>query len=342
MTRKNKTLLFALLVAVMLILTACAGEAGPQGEAGPAGPQGEAGPAGADAVFSASDLGCVDCHNDTTLIAGKQVQYEDSMHANGEAFGRGTSASCVACHSGGGFSMAVAAGLNPGEMEEGDPNPTRQDCRTCHEVHTSYTGDDWALETTAPVEFYAFEGVTYDGGEGNLCANCHQPRRGFEGYVSEDGTTVTGISSHWGPHHGGQGSMVLGIAGAGVEGKPGPHYKVENTCVTCHMGEGANHTWEPQESACAECHDEDFDFEEAQAEVQAKLDELGEKLVTLGLLSENGPDGHPAVASDDLVPVDQATALWNWIYIAHEDGSLGVHNMGYTMDLIDASLALLP
>jgi hypothetical protein len=36
-----------------------------------------------------------------------------------------------------------------------------------------------------------------------------------------------------------------------------------------------------------------------------------------------------------------ATALFNWIYIAHEDKSLGVHNPAYTRALIEASLEAL-
>jgi hypothetical protein len=40
-------------------------------------------------------------------------------------------------------------------------------------------------------------------------------------------------------------------------------------------------------------------------------------------------------------PEAEATALWNYIYIAHEDKSLGVHNPDYTLDLLEASLAAL-
>jgi hypothetical protein len=332
MTRKNKTLLFALLVAVMLILTACAGEAGPQGEAGPAGPQGEAGPAGADAVFSASDLGCVDCHNDTTLIAGKEAQYEESFHANGEAFARGTSASCAGCHSGGGFSDMIAAGLTWDTNEVGDPNPTRQDCRTCHAIHTTYTGEDWALETTAPVAYAAVEGVTFDGGTGNLCATCHQPRTSAPVADADGNFEVT--STHWGPHHGPQSTTLLGVNGGGMEGSPSPHMKVENTCVTCHMGEGANHTWEVQDAVCAECHGEDFDYTEAQAEVQVLFEELGAKLEAAGAIT----DGHQ---NTGVYTIDVANALWNYLSVM-EDKSMGAHNAGYITDLLEYSIGLLP
>jgi hypothetical protein len=151
--------------------------------------------------MTATDLSCTECHNDTTQLTGKQAALSLSLHGTGTAFVRGTSASCAGCHSGGGFSERIAAGLGPDEVEAGDPNPTRQDCRTCHQIHTTYTMDDFALETTDPVALFAIEGATYDGGEGNLCVNCHQPRRA--GPVAEDGM-ITGISEHWGPHHGPQ------------------------------------------------------------------------------------------------------------------------------------------
>ena len=103
----------------------------------------------------------------------------------------------------------IAEGLGPNEVEEGDPNPTRQDCRACHQIHTEYTAADWALETTAPVALYAFEGVTYDGGKGNLCVNCHQPRRSIAEADAAGNINVS--STHWGPHHGPQSAMLLGV-----------------------------------------------------------------------------------------------------------------------------------
>jgi hypothetical protein len=335
MSTKKALVFFGILVMAAVVLTACAGQAGPQGEPGPAGPAGEAGPAGpAGPAAEVTDLSCTECHTDTSLITGKETAWEESVHGTGEAYVRGTSASCAGCHSGGAFSEMVAAGLNPGAVEAGDPNPTRQDCRACHQIHTTYTADDWALETTDPVDLYAFEGVTFDGGEGNLCASCHQPRRGIDAAV--DGM-VEITSTHWGPHHGPQSAMLLGLAGVGVEGSPAKHYGVENTCVGCHLGADANHTFEPSTAACEECHSdvESFDINGVQTEVQALADELEELLIAAGWLDE---EGHPAVT---MIPEDQAGALWNWIYIMHEDKSMGVHNPGYTIDLLEWSIEVM-
>ncbi|HZD55587.1 MAG TPA: cytochrome c3 family protein, partial [Anaerolineales bacterium] len=206
-----------LLLFLALALAACAGAEGPQGPAGPAGPpgpQGPAGPAGpagpqgeAGPAAEMTELTCTQCHNDTTMISGREASWSTSLHGTGDAFLRGTSSDCAGCHSGGAFSQRVAAGLSPAEVEEGDPHPTRPDCRACHQIHTTFTAEDFALETTEPVALFAVEGATFDGGMGNLCANCHQPRRGFP--AAEDGV-ITGISEHWGPHHGPQSAMLLG------------------------------------------------------------------------------------------------------------------------------------
>jgi hypothetical protein len=312
------------------------GPAGPQGAVGPAGP---AGPAGASGEFSATDLTCTQCHDSSDRITGKAAAWADSKHGTGEAFVRGESGSCAACHSGSAFVEAVALGANPGNYGIGDPTSTRQDCRTCHSLHTSYTDADWALRTEAAVDFYVMDGVTYDGGEGNLCVNCHQPRRTFP--AATDGM-IKGINSHWGPHHGPQSARLMGPAGAGVTGSPSLHYTlVEDTCVNCHLGEEQDHSFEANLSSCQVCHSDatNFDINGVQTEIQAMVDELGEKLVAAGLIDVNGEEGHPIVTE---APEAQAIALWNWIYVAHEDKSMGAHNPKFAKAMLQAGLDALP
>ncbi len=290
---------------------------------------------GTVSVF-AQGVTCTDCHNDTTLITGKHTAWSESTHGTGEAYLRGTSSGCAGCHSGGGFSAMVAAGLTPDTVVAGDPNPTRQDCRACHQIHTSYTGADWALETTAPVELIAFDGVTFDGGKGNLCVNCHQPRSAIAAPDPNGNIAVT--SSHWGPHHGPQSAMLLGIGGAGVTGSPSDHATMtEDTCVTCHLGENTNHSFEPSTAACADCHGsvKNFDIDGVQSEVIGMIAQVKDLLIAKGLLDE---DDEPVVGT---YPAAQASALWNYIFIAHEDDSHGVHNPDYTKAMLQAAIAAL-
>jgi len=299
----------------------------------------------------AGPSGCSDCHVPGDLITAKHAEWAESVHGTGEAYLRGTSAGCAGCHAGNGFVARVKAGLDPDEVTAGEPAPTRQDCRTCHQIHETYTANDWELRTEKPVTMYAVTNATFNGGEGNLCVNCHQPRREFP---TPDGNgMITGISTHWGPHHGPQSAMILGVAGAGVTGTPHQHYGVPGTCVQCHMGikkgEGGedvegdlHHTWEPVIANCQlkACHPNatNFDIDGKQTEILALVDQLGAELVTRQLINENGPDGHPIVTQ---APEDEAIALWNWLYVAHEDKSNGVHNYPYAKALLEEGLTRL-
>lgn len=334
MSMKKTLQLIGILSIAVIILSACAaGEAGPVGATGPAGPAGPEGAAGPAAM--STDLSCTECHTDSTLIVQKRQQYDLSVHGSGSAAAyAGTRASCTGCHSSEGFTQGIEEGIAPGAHEEAPLVASSVNCRTCHEIHTSYTGSDWALVTTEPVTFITSDEIVYDGGEGNLCVNCHQPRRLYPEAV--DGM-VEVTSTHWGPHHGPQSAMLLGIAGS-EEGSASGHYKmVEDTCVACHLGDSEDHDMGANLSTCLACHEdaENFDINGVQTEVQALLDELEEGLIAKGWLDE---EGHPAVTS---IPEDEAAALWNWIMIAHEDKSLGVHNPSYTIDLLEASLAAL-
>lgn len=324
---KLSHLLFVSLLIPLLAMMGCTGDTGPAGPEGPQGP-----------LPDASQLTCADCHDSSNLITGKETEWAQSVHATGTSYVRGTSASCAGCHSGNAFAIRADAGQTPDEVTAGDTDPTRQDCRACHKIHTTYTMNDFAVRGTDPVPLYAVPGATFSGGLGNLCANCHQPRRVLP--EPENGM-ITGISSHWGPHHGPQSAMLLGVAGGGdVANMPSPHLGVPNTCVQCHMGANDDHTFEVNVDNCQICHPglDNFDYGDVQTDVQALLDQLGGMLVSAGLLTENSPDGHPAVSE---APVAGATALWNWLYIAHEDKSIGVHNPAYTKALLNESIALM-
>jgi hypothetical protein len=311
------------------------GEAGPQGAIGPQGPAGPAGPAGPSGEFSATDLTCADCHNSSNTITGKLADWNGSAHGSGDSFARGESGSCSGCHSGAAFVDMLAVGADFSTYGIGDPETTRQDCRTCHQVHTTYTEADWALRTTDAVELAIYDGLTYDGGSGNLCANCHQPRRTFPTTTNDDGT-VSITSSHWGPHYGAQSSMLLGVGGA-TDGSAAMHYTlVENTCAGCHMGEGDDHGFYPSEDNCTACHSgaESLDINGVQTEVTAMMEELLAGLVALGYMDD---EGHPIPAD---VPAAHAAAVWNYRHV-YQDHSHGAHNPTYTKALLQAGLDAL-
>jgi hypothetical protein len=287
--------------------------------------------------MSAADLTCTECHNDTAIITSKKAAWQISLHGSGLAFiEEGERNSCAGCHSGSAFSAMIAAGQNFSQVESGDAEPTHQDCRTCHQIHTSFTGADWALETDAPVAFVT-SGLTFDGGSGNLCANCHQARRYIASFVSKTDATKYAATIRFNTHLSVQGDILMGSGGFGVEGKPGGHYTmVENTCVGCHMGENDVHTFEPQLESCVACHAdaESIDVNGAQTVVKERMAELETALKAAGLLDENGTP----VPQD--IDEKQATALWNYEVIL-EDASMGIHNPNYITAMLDAAFEAL-
>lgn len=324
-----------LLVGVMLALAACSGSDGSDGstgEAGAAGPAGEvgpAGPAGPAGEVSATDLSCTECHVEGTLIVSKQAQFHRSQHGSGEAYLRGGSASCAGCHGSESAEARIEAGLVPrDEAVEGVINVSPYTCRTCHDIHTTYTEADFSLTGDAAPPPMMVTAGAFDGGLGNLCANCHQIRNELPEFV--DGMLEL-TSSRFGTHHGVEAQMMLGEGGLGVTGSPGDHYeKVDDTCVTCHMGENRNHTWVPNVDNCQSCHEdlESFDSDGVQTEVEALIDEAKVLLVASGMMTEENRSV-PGTYTEEV-----ASAMWNYMFVI-EDASNGVHNPDFAKALLE-------
>lgn len=346
---KKLFVLIAVLAILTLALAACAaspGPAGPAGPTGPQGPQGDPGPA-----LSAADLTCTECHNDTTLIVSKEAQFrKSSVHGTGESFVRGEGTDCAGCHGTEGAKARINAGLPPHDKSVvGVVNVSPFDCRTCHNIHTTYTKADFSLTGGEKPVVLEMTGGTYDGGAGNLCANCHQVRNAAP---KVDGGNVAITSSRYGPHYGIPAPMLLGEGGLGsVTGSPSAHYStVKDTCVACHMGEEFNHTYAPVVARCQACHADakDFDMNGTQTEVKAKLDELHTLFVDKKLLD---PDtdlwgiydpatkklSSPSADAPLTVPEAVANAMWNYKFVTY-DKSMGVHNSAYTKALLEAAL----
>jgi hypothetical protein len=204
----------------------------------------------------------------------------------------------------------------------------------------TYTSEDWALTGGEKPVVLEKTGGTFDGGAGNLCANCHQIRNDPP---KVEGGNVQITSSHYGTHVSAQASMLLGEGGlGGVTGGPGPHYSaVTDTCVACHMGPEFNHTYAPDVARCQSCHADakDFDMKGTQTDVKAMVDELTAIFVAKGLLKD---DGTWAASSSAPLTVteDVANAMWNYNFVV-EDNSKGVHNSTFTKALLQQALDVM-
>ncbi|HET7010622.1 MAG TPA: hypothetical protein VFI11_07595 [Anaerolineales bacterium] len=343
MSRKHLAIL-ALLLGGAAVLAACAAQPGPEG---PPGPQGPAGPAGPPGEVSAADLSCTECHNDTTLIVSKEAQFrENSVHGTGEAFERGASTACAGCHGTEGAKARINAGLPPhDESVVGVTNVSPFDCRTCHNIHTTYTIADFSLTGGGQPVVLERTGGTFDGGMGNLCANCHQFRNELP--VAADGNVDLGTDTRFGTHYGAESQMLLGEGGLGVEGSPSPHYSaVEDTCVACHMGEERNHTYEPAVARCQACHAdaENFDINGVQTEIRALLAEVEPLLIASGIMRADYTDDSGNLQHGRSVPgvypEAVAQAMWNYKFVVY-DQSMGVHNSAYAKALLEFALEAL-
>lgn len=312
------------------------------------------GPAGQS--VSAADLTCTECHNDTTLIVSKEAQFRDSsVHGTGEAFIRGETTACAGCHGTEGAKARINAGLPPHDPSvEGVTNVSPFDCRTCHNIHTTYTKADFSLTGGEQPVVMEYTGGTFDGGAGNLCANCHQVRNPKP--EVKDGNIAI-VSSRFGPHYGIPAPMLLGEGALGnVTGSPSAHYKqVTDTCVACHMGDEFNHTYLPKVARCQACHADaaNFDMNGVQTEVKAMLEELHTLFIEKKLMNPDevaNPDhlwgiydpaadkwSNPSADVPLTVPEAVANAMWNYKFVTY-DKSNGVHNSAYTKAMLEAAL----
>ena len=335
------------------------GATGATGATGPAGPAGPAGPPGADGINAAET--CTECHNNSTIIFAREVQYGNSTHFLGGNYERAGSASCSTCHAHEGFANYVA-----GDPAVSISNPSPVNCRTCHEIHTTFTDQDWALTTTAPVDLIATVGTTVDFGNGNLCANCHQGRSVTLPVV--DGPDFAVTSSRYGYHHGPQAQSLAGVGAlkigntpnATINTGPNSHGSLAanaNGCVTCHMAEpfgsqSGGHTWkmayeyhgavEDNVAGCntTGCHDAtgpitEFDFSGRMTQVAGLISDLETELIRVGAYNTT-----TELFNAGTYPANVAASMLNYQFLK-EDRSLGIHQPYYITRMLQNAVAYM-
>jgi hypothetical protein len=362
---KNLKLIgFLMIMASGLLFTQCTTETeliqGPQGVAGIDGADGANGIDGTNGVDGATS--CEGCHSDSHRGPIHDAFYEDSGHANPTVMYNGMTlpeyanqamfgGSCAQCHVSDGYVEFQERGTT-----RVYDLPTTLDCKTCHSSHKTFDfandGADYALRTIAPITLITDATYTIDyNGTSNMCVDCHQPRTAPP--ASTDGTfTVT--STHWGPHHGPQSTVLEGIQGANIVVSGGDVYPAAGTaahrigasCVQCHMSESdgddnGTHTWIQTDDSCLDCH----------GSVPTEVTGLVADMATLAVLLEavEGVDGngdpvhgivHSGHPQEGTFTIVEAEAAWNYLLVM-EDSSMGVHNPKYTKALIANSIKAL-
>jgi hypothetical protein len=334
-------------VVCAFLATSCVKE-GPMGPPGSDGSDGS-GSDGMDGVDG--NVTCLVCHSGTNLEQ-KQAEFTMSVHSAGAiavdyAGGR---ASCAPCHSHEQFVQTMTLGSVAGDIT----NPSAWKCNTCHGIHKTFEGIDYALRADEPVTARFNSAVTLDmKGNSNLCAVCHQTRRGGPSVTNPGDENFRITSSHYGPHYGSQANV---LAGVGFEEIPGsvpypeagtaPHLTMNQaSCTGCHMGDfnagQGGHSFNPSLQACNDCHStsvDDFNYGGKQTQVYNLLTELRDKLVNLGVVGGNDEEGYHV--NTGTFPSLYAQAFFNWKGLK-DDRSLGAHNPKYVTALLTNTLEAL-
>jgi hypothetical protein len=283
---KNLFRLFSVLVAAGFLFASC------EGPMGPAGKDGTNGANGADGQ-DANET-CKECHNPDVVDA-VAVQFELSKHSYGEAdFEEAGNVGCTPCHASEAFKY-VCANNTPSTFVKGSNGKYANQyvatpatalgeltCSTCHSsLHTTYAGTDFSpLTNTSAVSMSMWAGaksinIASDGGMGNLCVKCHQPRPLTTSSSLTDGRVVDydslanyptivfydNVVGNRAPnkvipsyrthvHYGTVGAIYAGVGGVEFDGslayESSPH-TTGASCQDCHMaairGRAGGHTF---------------------------------------------------------------------------------------------------
>jgi len=336
--------LFTLGTIAGLMLSSCEG---------PMGPTGDAGVDGIDA-----NANCTQCHNNDALIANKSAQWKESTHATGGNAAYANRTGCVQCHTSQGFLEYVAEGSTASLTIPVEP--MQINCYTCHEIHSTFTDDDWALTKPGAQILnvqYAGANVTWDKGNSNQCVACHQAFP-VTPAPQVDGVDFEITNTRFGPHHGPNSNLILGKTAfeLGTGYSASNMHSTADGCLTCHMstpygyqagGHNMSMTYDSHGTetrlvtGCTPCHDIsstalltafNTKITNFQNSIQGKLDELEDKLVAAGIYNTG-----TELANKGTFKANAVLAYLNYNTIK-EDRSLGIHNPAYTETLLDNSI----
>jgi len=319
---------------------------------------------------------CGQCH-DEPWRHNIYSMYENSLHSESVwEITTGSNANtynlndCGRCHDGRiyiqftkGYTLATPGFIDEKTLTEA--SATHVTCQTCHDPHGNSNVAS-LRETPAGSDTLA-NGYQYTaGGVGKTCMNCHKNRRNADTYV------LTNVSnSHWGPHGSVQADVFFGKNAAtfGTAFLSNAHqFAVTDACVTCHMVATADtgtvnrdkvggHSWNlhnpatgyDHTTACTSCHGPKNSFEDFEASMDYDGDGSIEGIPSEvdGLLAKIRfllpPTGIDSVAWEmirDLNDLTVKKVFYNYNMIMN-DGSKGMHNSKFTLDVLNKSYAAL-
>lgn len=316
-------------------------------------------------------VGCFGCHGETSFngaLLQAQGEWQHSIHASGNSvdYTNRKGSDCMQCHNHKGFVDYITKGA----IDTLYFAVSSIHCFTCHAPHE--TGN-LELRTEAP--YTLKNGIVFDHGAANLCANCHHSRTAL---TTDLGTADTvKVTTRFGPHHGPQADLLQGTHGfqhAGYTYTSSTHATaVTEACIGCHMGNPQEHDgydigghsfnmrfYNEEQAAeytlvgvCKTCHStadslnfetgDDVDGDGTEERFQTEMDGLADSLRSLLIVHEMKDtllvlqsNGTYLVKNNIWVKKDVAGAAYN--YMAYqEDRSRGVHNPLYIASLLKNS-----
>jgi hypothetical protein len=310
---------------------------------------------------------CGQCHTDEHHPT--YDEWQSSAHA-GVVEEAALRSSCAKCHNG----LHSGEYLDdPDAFQNPSSNPTTSApvvCAVCHDPHGN---DNPGSLRDASVMAAALPNgrVIESAGAGRLCMACHNGRR-----TDTDVENQIRNGGRLGPHHSVQGDMLAGVnayekVDSTFAWASSKHILVQDACVTCHThaheGDLPNdipnftgHDFRPQIEACRECHGQglasfrdviakqDFDgdgtTEGVQDEVEGLMEQLRETIIEASLTPEDSlalvQDFEGKLPDTTVTTQDQRKAGYNYLYVEF-DGSKGVHNTTYAIQLLQRSMLFL-
>ena len=298
---------------------------------------------------------CRQCHDSASGHQQKVWQWEQSKHSGEPEAHMTGNTTCQKCHTAEGFVAITVDGGSAIPPEITSRNNVT--CVACHDPHSA--ANEHMLRKVSAVTLP--NGFVYDGGLGNVCANCHNSR------ISNVRNTIN--TSFRGAHRGPQSDVMLGLTayewGTSYPATVSPHYlATTDTCVSCHMADApagatppamGSHTFAIDagtsnnvQRACVSCHPGltttdrvpltpvDFDGDGAasgiQTEVRHLLANLRTPLLLLPGTTYTSDTERIDIASSSYTTLtfNQKAALYNYNLCASEH-SHGVHNSRFVI-----------
>jgi hypothetical protein len=310
---------------------------------------------------------CGRCHTDAHHPTFDEWQGSGHARIEEEAALRN---SCAKCHNG----LYADEFLNdPEHFTNPASNPTEAAAIVCASCHQPHGNDNPGNLRDASVTDRALPNsvLVERGGAGRLCMACHNGRRTSTNVNDQ----VNNGTAHFGPHRSVQGDMLAGVnayqdVNATFPWTSSRHILVEDACVTCHTHPHAGdldagipnftgHSFGPTVEACAPCHGSLADFDDVRAKqdfdgdgsiegVQSEIGGLLSLLEETIIAASATPEAEAiltasfedSLGSPTVTTVDQRKAGYNWAFVSY-DGSTGVHNANYSVQLLQQSILFL-